>query len=219
MKEITEDFELTLFDRLEMIRSVLQYVDEDTAYIAFSGGKDSTVLHYLIDEAMPKNRYKRVFSNTGIEFQAIVEFVKELQKNDDRIEIITPGKNIKKMLEEDGYPFKSKFHSRLVDRYQRTGYEYKSVIKYIEETESLYSCPKKLKYQFEEPGLPFKVSAKCCDNLKKKPFKDFEKRTGMTMGISAVRGQEGGIRNIHASSGGGVAYFVTRTAQSTDSIR
>lgn len=129
----TEDFELTLIDRLEMIRAVMQNVPDDVAYLSFSGGKDSTVLHYMVDEAMPHNQYERVFSNTGIEFQAIVNFVKEMQSNDNRIKIISPKENIKKMLETVGYPFKSKFHSEMLDRYQKKGTTLKTVRRYLSE--------------------------------------------------------------------------------------
>ena len=38
---------------------------ENNAYISFSGGKDSTILHYLIDLALPNNKIPRVFINTG----------------------------------------------------------------------------------------------------------------------------------------------------------
>ena len=76
----TEDFELTLFDRVEMIRSVMQHIPDDLAYISYSGGKDSTVLSHLIDEALPGNRIKRVFCNTGMEHVSIVDYVKEQQK-------------------------------------------------------------------------------------------------------------------------------------------
>ena len=36
-----EDFELTLFDRLEKIRQVVNHFGEDKFYVSFSGGKDS----------------------------------------------------------------------------------------------------------------------------------------------------------------------------------
>lgn len=128
---MNEDFELTLFDRIEMIRSVMQYVPDERAYISYSGGKDSIVLYHMIDEALPHNKIDRVFCNTGIEFQAIVDFVKEQQKKDHRIHIITPKRNIKRMLAEDGYPFKSKLHSEYLERFQRSGLKTKSVQKYI----------------------------------------------------------------------------------------
>ena len=43
-------------------------------YIAFSGGKDSTVLLDLVRKLYPD--VPAVFSNTGLEFPEIVEFVK-----------------------------------------------------------------------------------------------------------------------------------------------
>ena len=59
------DNELLLFDRIEVIKTANEKYDlENNAYISFSGGKDSTVLHYLIDQALPNNRIPRVFINT-----------------------------------------------------------------------------------------------------------------------------------------------------------
>ena len=48
---------------------------ELNAYISFSGGKDSTVLSHLVDEALPGNAIPRVYLNTGIEYKAVVTFV------------------------------------------------------------------------------------------------------------------------------------------------
>ena len=81
--------------------------------MSFSGGKDSTILHYLLDQALPNNKIPRVFINTGIEYQMIVDFVKGLAAKDDRFVILNPTQAIKPMLEKYGYPFKSKQHSIL----------------------------------------------------------------------------------------------------------
>lgn len=128
---MTEDFELTLFDRLEVIRTVLKSVPDERCYISFSGGKDSTILSHLVDEAIPNNKIKRVFCNTGLEHHKIVEFVEREKKKDDRIQIISPAKNIRQMLAEDGYPYKSKLHSELLERYQRSGDSLQTVKKYL----------------------------------------------------------------------------------------
>lgn len=53
-----------LYDRLEVIRKTINRYGEENFYISFSGGKDSTVLHYLIDEAIPNNKIPRVFDKT-----------------------------------------------------------------------------------------------------------------------------------------------------------
>ena len=75
------DYELTLFDRLEIIKTTNQKFDlEQNAYLSFSGGKDSTILHYLLDMALPNNQIPRVFIDTGIEYQMIRQFVLELAK-------------------------------------------------------------------------------------------------------------------------------------------
>lgn len=79
------DNELLLFDRLEIIKSTIKKYGEENFYISFSGGKDSTVLHYLVDMALPDNKIPRVFINTGIEYNDIVNFVKELDGCYDKL--------------------------------------------------------------------------------------------------------------------------------------
>lgn len=211
MNTFNEDFELTLFDRLEMIRAVLQNVTPDECYISFSGGKDSTVLSHLIDEAIPHNEYHRVFDDTGIEYQAIRDFVYDLQKTDSRIEIIKPNKNIREMLKEDGYPFKSKFHSEMVASYQRCTSQDKPITKTVQtyidrtSTHSDRNCPKCLLYQFQ-PDFDLKISKKCCTRLKKEPFRKYEKETGRMLRITGLRAAEGGVRNFHFAAGGGCVF-------------
>ena len=106
---ISEDFEFLLQDRITKIRSINEQYDLlSNSYLSFSGGKDSTVLHYLLDLALPDNRIPRVFLNTGIEYNKVTEFVKEMASKDDRFVLISPSQNIQEMLKEYGYPFKSK---------------------------------------------------------------------------------------------------------------
>ena len=82
--------EFLLSDRITKIRAINeQHNLLNNAYISFSGGKDSTVLHYLIDEALPGNQIPRVFINTGIEYKATLKFVKQMAENDNRFVIWT----------------------------------------------------------------------------------------------------------------------------------
>lgn len=68
--------EFLLLDRLQKIRSMNELHDlEHNAYISFSGGKDSTVLSHLIDEALPGNTIPRVYLNTGIEYKLVVLYI------------------------------------------------------------------------------------------------------------------------------------------------
>ena len=170
------DNELILFDRIEVIKSTNQKYDlENNAYISFSGGKDSTILHYLIDMALPNNRIPRVFINTGIEYNYIVDFVKELASKDNRFIILKPSQPIKQMLERVGYPFKSKEHSMRVDQFNK-GSNAKFIKKYLGQTDykGQFVCPKSLLYQFEEKGK-YHYSNLCCNELKKKPIHKWQK--------------------------------------------
>lgn len=68
--------EFMFADRIAKIQSINQQFDlENNAYLSFSGGKDSTVLHYLLDEAIPGNKIPRVFINTGIEYKDIYIYI------------------------------------------------------------------------------------------------------------------------------------------------
>ena len=193
------DNELLLFDRLEAIKVTNQKYDlEHNAYLSFSGGKDSTILHHLLDMALPNNQIPRVFIDTGIEYQLIREFVLNLAKNDDRFIILKPSKNIKQTLEKYGYPFKSKEFAHHYGIYQRSG-KTESVLKFLQESSGannkLIVCPTKLKPLFtEENKMPFKISSDCCRKMKKEPIKKWEKENHRFVAITGMRNAEGGQR-------------------------
>ena len=185
------DNELTLFDRINVIRDVIKKYGEDKFYISFSGGKDSTVLHYLIDEALPGNNIPRVYADTGIEYNDVKAYVKELQATDDRIEIIKPSVNIKQMLEKDGYPFKSKEHSNIVRVFQNSGMGL-TVNRYLS-GDCRNPCPQVLRYQFSDKNT-LKISDKCCRRMKKEPFNVWMKANSKTITITGMMASEGGQR-------------------------
>lgn len=193
------DNELILFDRIEIIKSTIDKYGEDNFFISFSGGKDSTVLHYLVDMALPANKIPRVYVNTGIEYNDIVKFVEGIAQNDERIEIIQPSVPIKKTLERDGYPFKSKEHAKKVDQYWRSKKITPYLEKYISDDngrfkDTKYKCPKKLLYQFTEENK-LHISHLCCDNLKKKPVMKWQDKNNKKITMTGMRRSEGGQRN------------------------
>lgn len=193
------DNETILFDRIEVIKLTNEKYDLlNNAYISFSGGKDSTILHYLIDIALPNNRIPRVFINTGIEYNYIVDFVKDLASKDDRFIILKPTLAIKPMLEKYGYPFKSKQHSHNLAIYWRNKDEKEynlSLKRYlgIIESNTLFRCPKQLEYQFT-PSFNIKCSDNCCLKMKKEPIKKWEKENNKTIALTGMRKEEGGAR-------------------------
>ena len=128
------EYESVLLDRIAKIQAINEQYDlEHNGYISFSGGKDSVVNHYLFDKALPNNNIPRVFINTGVEYTMIRKFVQNLSFKDKRIQIINSGVNIKKMLKNEGYPFKSKQHSHNWLLYYNNTNELDDVIKELNE--------------------------------------------------------------------------------------
>lgn len=189
------DEELLLADRLGVIRTANEKYDlEHNAYLSFSGGKDSTILHRLLDMALPNNNIPRVYIDTGIEYNAIRQYVMKLAKSDSRFVVVRPSLAVKPMLEKYGYPFKSKQHSHNLMVYQHSGIGL-SVKRYlgIIESNTLFRCPKSLEYQFT-PDFKIKCSDQCCLRMKKKPIKKWEKDNNRSIALTGMRREEGGER-------------------------
>lgn len=188
--------EFILQDRIAKIKSVIEKYGEDNFYLAFSGGKDSTVLSALLDMACPGNKIPRVYANTGIELDIIRDFVIKTQKQDNRIIIIKPTKPIKTILNEYGYPFKSKEHSQFVKRYQKRGY-IKSVQQYLgirnDKKPWARPCPSILKYQFTDENK-IKISDECCNILKENPILSYSIQNKKPYGIVGIMADENGRR-------------------------
>ncbi len=66
----------------------IEYSDKvDVFYVAFSGGKDSVVTLDLVQRALPHNKFKVIFGDTGMEFPDTYEEIKAIE-NDCRKERI-----------------------------------------------------------------------------------------------------------------------------------
>ena len=189
------DFGLMLFDRLEIIKTAYTKYDlENKSYLSFSGGKDSAILSHLLDMAIPNNKIPRVFIDTGIEYKLVRDFVIEQAEKDERFVIIKPSTPIIPMLKKYGYPFKSKAHAHNVSIYQHSGLT-KAVKNYlgIIGKATKFKCPKMFQYQFTEQ-FKLKISEQCCNQLKKKPVKKWEKENNRFITLTGMRREEGGNR-------------------------
>lgn len=104
---------------------------------------------------------------------------------------MNPAVPVKPMLEQYGYPFKSKEHSQRLKEWQ-SGCRGEYLHKYIN-GEKFISCPKKLVYQFE-PDFKMKISDLCCHKMKKEPAEKWSKENEKTICITGMRSSEGGNR-------------------------
>lgn len=144
-------------------------------YISTSGGLDSTVLLDIVRSVYPD--VPAVFCNTGLEYPENVKFVKTL----DNVTVIRPATPFNKVIEKYGYPVVSKRVAQYIyevmnakgetatKRLRLTGY--KSDGRFSQ----MSMIPKKWQFLCD---APFKVSDKCCLEIKKKPFDRYVKETG-----------------------------------------
>ncbi len=156
------------------------WMNEFDAYVSFSGGKDSTVLLHMARELYPN--IPAVFVDTGLEYPEIREFVKTVQN----VIWLKPEMNFRKVIDTYGYPIISKEVSKRVYEYhnaERKGrltdslaYQEFNGIRKSPTGKSSYN---KKKYKFLLDA-DFQMSHKCCDIMKKKPVKKYEKETGLT---------------------------------------
>lgn len=148
---------------------------EGNAYVAFSGGKDSSVLLDLvriIDKDIPA-----VFVNTGNEYPDIIKFVRHL-RDDEGYNIVElhPAMTPREVWGKYGFPLVSKAQAEYIHRY-RINPEYAKVqqAKAEERNWSFGKVSNQWKYLIDEP---YETSNKCCMILKKNPSHKYEKETG-----------------------------------------
>ena len=94
--------EIKVMKTKERIREWVNYYGVDGVYVSFSGGKDSTVLLHLVRECYPN--VKAVFSDTGLEYPEIRNFVKTIEN----VDWVKPEMTFHKIVLEHGYPVFSK---------------------------------------------------------------------------------------------------------------
>ena len=148
--------------------------------ISFSGGKDSTVLLHLVRRLYPDT--PAVFVDTGLEYPELREFVKTI----DNVIWLKPEMNFRDVIKNYGYPIISKEVSKVINDArsaikngkEKTSYAVKQLNgEYINPKTGLKSPYNKENYKFLFKS-PYKISSKCCDIMKKKPIKKFEKESG-----------------------------------------
>ncbi|NWK13007.1 phosphoadenosine phosphosulfate reductase family protein [Clostridium cadaveris] len=139
-------------------------------YISFSGGLDSTVLLDMVRKLYPD--VEAVFCDTGLEYPELREFIKSF----DNVTIIKPDISFRQVIKKYGYPLVSKETAAKVRklRHGNLSERYRNYLLNGDERGKLGMLAKKWRILLD---APFDTSEKCCDVMKKKPFRDYQKQS------------------------------------------
>lgn len=143
-------------------------------YISLSGGKDSTVLLHIARSIYPD--IIAVYIDTGLEYPEVRKFA----LSQENVIKLKPAMNFKQVIATYGYPLISKEVSRYI-YVARNCPNGKVAQRFVPDN------PHDLKYgmgysmvkwnDLKDSEIP--ISHMCCDIMKKRPAKKFEKETGL----------------------------------------
>ena len=139
-------------------------------YIAFSGGKDSTVLLNLVRKKFPD--VPAVFCDTGVEFKEIRDFISTIPN----VIYLKPKMTFFEVVKKYGYPVISKEQSKFIFEVRHTKSRKLKNFRLQGDENGRGKVSDKWKFLI---NAPFEISDRCCDILKKNPVHKFEKETGL----------------------------------------
>ncbi len=145
---------------------------EGQVYVAFSGGKDSTVLLDLVRQMYPD--VPAVFCNTGMEYPEICRFVKTIPN----LITVRPAMTFKRVIEGYGYPVISKQQAAYIEEWRTTRSAKLRAKRWNGNAQGFYKISEQWKFLVH---APFKISDRCCQIMKKQPFERFEETSGLKM--------------------------------------
>ena len=139
-------------------------------YVSRSGGKDSDVLGDIVKKMYPE--VPHVFVDTGLEWISVHNHGIEIADT-----VLRPQMNFIQVIKQYGYPVISKEVAQKISEARSAPYG--AVAARFKECEHNRKYPQ---YSMERYAYlldaPFKISDKCCHINKKRPAKDYEKKTG-----------------------------------------
>jgi 3'-phosphoadenosine 5'-phosphosulfate sulfotransferase (PAPS reductase)/FAD synthetase len=185
------------------IREWVSEFGVEGVYVAFSGGKDSTVLLHIVRELYPD--VEAVFVNTGLEYPEIQRFVKSF----DNVTILRPKMRFDEVIKRYGYPIIGKNQAETVwqarnaigrgvyaQRLKRLGISTEQA-----SNMGLKIPPQEMLDRYEKStngskfmmdkyapllNTDFKISASCCNVMKKAPSHEYARKTGKNVILATM---------------------------------
>jgi 3'-phosphoadenosine 5'-phosphosulfate sulfotransferase (PAPS reductase)/FAD synthetase len=149
-------------------------------FISFSGGKDSTILRHIALKLYPN--LKVVFSNTTNELAEVLKYIKTFPN----IITVTPNLNFKEVVQKHGFPLVSKEVSQKVNDLKRTNGKITRLTRFQGSKKGHGKLSTKWKFLAE---MPFDITHKCCQILKKDPLDKWSKQHNLKPLIALMSGE------------------------------
>lgn len=192
--------ELKIQMTLRRIHDYIEYFGQDRVYLAWSGGKDSTVLRHLMMQYWPN--IECVFVNTGLEFPEIQLFINEAKNRGENVTVLRPKLRFDEVIRKYGYPLISKEIANTIYEARRALALGKTDTIRIQKINGTIDAKKrdgkKTMYDFSKYkpllDVDFIISDKCCYWMKKSPSKSYAKSKNK-VSIVATMAEESALRS------------------------
>ena len=165
-------------------------------YVAFSGGKDSTVLADMVARFCAQSGHKMylLFVNTGLEYPEIqkfartfTEWLRDTYRVDVQLDVVRPEMRFDDVLRNYGYPVISKEVAQVIHESRTQARNEGNDVRNTSSWNRKFNPESD--YNKRSPGyctakwdplldVSFGISHQCCNVMKKRPSKRYEKETG-----------------------------------------
>lgn len=155
--------------------------NDGLVYVAFSGGKDSTVLLDIVWSIYPD--VPAVFADTGNELNSILEFVKTYS---DKVIWVKPKMSFEEVVKKYGYPVVNKEQAQRIYEARTTKSKELLDIRLNGYPSGSGKISNKWRFVID---APFNVTSKCCKILKCSPSNIYGKETGRREMTAVMAGE------------------------------
>lgn len=177
--------------------------------IDLSGGKDSTLLATIGRDMLPD--IPLIFSNTGMEYPEILEFVKTW----NNVAWVRPKISFYQVIKKYGYPIISKEVANKIYRLRNTKspYEIRKILKGCTKTGKPSKTSRLADKHVHLINAPFLISDKCCYHMKKAPMKAMKTHhMDATMAVDSMSRRikylrQGGCTSVDGSASTPMAFW------------
>lgn len=168
--------------------------------VSYSGGKDSSVLLWLVRQAYPD--VPAVFCHTGLEYPEVVRLVMDTPN----CAMIRPKLRFREVISKYGWPIASKKLARGINVLRHPTEKNQNVYRLYDQGVNRFGQPVNGRrisdcWRFLVDA-PFEVSDHCCEVMKKEPMRRYRRETGRVpfVGILATDSKERELTYLRTGS-------------------